>query len=573
MVEDGELISTGIDEFIKLVRARKKVELSEAANVLGIPRTRADGWAELLEREGMATLEYMFTKTYIAWKEKAATELAKTVGKVEKARVRTGQAIETLEKKLESGSHDLEKLSAMYERLNSQLVPGIDRARESLRQLETYRSKIESINANYNSELSALRSKFSGFMEELDSMEHSFEALRDAMNTQDVADIKKALAKLAEVEESLSSQLEYLSEKEKDYRERTEANKKKFGDVSDMSGYLDDITAKIKELEELKKNFELLKKANVIDVSKMDIVLRDYNRFLKQLDKNREQVSTMSSELSTLVTGVNSLKGQLDSFGDSGKELEPLVKQLESLIATVKDMDKYMANVPNYQKDLDERIGRIRQIMEKPERYKRLLDDAKTFKAELDTIDTDYLKNVDSVKSSISTVSGRIKGELKNYVDLENKEITLKEKFEGVSSRLNQLRTAYLNELGGLNNSVKELKAEYSAFNTQVAGDAEKLQALINIYNNDVSGMRGLGDAKTMLDDLKEEREVLAKEVELLKKRMAMLSMQEGRGESEHSEIAAVAERFRLTQEQEQKFKNRRAELRKILEATSWKGN
>ncbi len=572
MVEDDELISTGIDEFIKLVRQRKKVELSEAASVLGISRSRADEWAELLEREGMVTLEYMFTKTYIAWKEKVAGEMAESVGKVEKARVRTGQAIETLEKKLESGSQDLDKMSAMYERLNSQLVPGIDRARESLRQLETYRSKIESINETYNRELSALRSKFSGFMGELDSIDHSFETLRDAMNSQDVADIKKALAKLAEVEESLGSQLEYLSEKEKDYRERTEANKKKFGDVSDMSGYLDDITKKITELEGLKTNFELLKKANVIDVSKMDATLRDYNRFLKQLDKNREQVSTMSSELSTLVTGVNSLKEQLESLGDSRKGIEPLVKQLESLIVTVKDMDKYMANVPNYQKDLDERIGRIRQIMEKPERYKRLLDDAKTFKAELDTIDTDYLKNVGSVKSQINTVSGRIKGELKNYVDLENKEITLKDKFEGVSSSLNQLRTSYLNELGGLNKSVKELKVEYSAFNTQVAGDAEKLQELINIYNNDVSGMRGLGDAKKTLDDLKAERDVLAKEVELLKKRMAMLSMQQGQPVDIDEDTNVIHQSIKLTMDQEKRFAGKRQELLKLLEA-NWKEN
>ena len=157
-------------------------------------------------------------------------------------------------------------------------------------------------------------------------------------------------------------------------------------------------------------------------------------------------------------------------------------------------------------------------------------------------------------------------------MDLENKEITLKDKFEGVSSSLNQLRTSYLNELGGLNKSVKELKVEYSAFNTQVAGDAEKLQELINIYNNDVSGMRGLGDAKKTLDDLKAERDVLAKEVELLKKRMAMLSMQQGQPVDIDEDTNVIHQSIKLTMDQEKRFAGKRQELLKLLEA-NWKEN
>lgn len=67
--QSGDLICTGIDVLLDLVRKKKKISLAEAATITKYPKGTIEDWANILEEEGLVTIEYKFTKTYLVFNE------------------------------------------------------------------------------------------------------------------------------------------------------------------------------------------------------------------------------------------------------------------------------------------------------------------------------------------------------------------------------------------------------------------------------------------------------------------------------------------------------------------------
>lgn len=52
------LIETPIDKFIALVKERKKLQLSEAARILGVDESSVEGWVKILEEREFLEITY-----------------------------------------------------------------------------------------------------------------------------------------------------------------------------------------------------------------------------------------------------------------------------------------------------------------------------------------------------------------------------------------------------------------------------------------------------------------------------------------------------------------------------------
>ena len=65
MALDDLLISTGVDNLIRIVKERGRVEIGSAARELRLPARTVEDWAHVLEEEGIITVEYKLTKAYL----------------------------------------------------------------------------------------------------------------------------------------------------------------------------------------------------------------------------------------------------------------------------------------------------------------------------------------------------------------------------------------------------------------------------------------------------------------------------------------------------------------------------
>jgi hypothetical protein len=100
-----ELILTGVDVLLDYVKKKGKVTVKDAAKIIGYPVSVIEDWANILEEEGLISIEYKFTKTFlvnksITQKKEVKKEIRKTIMKgAAKKKERQGPVIEVEEDK------------------------------------------------------------------------------------------------------------------------------------------------------------------------------------------------------------------------------------------------------------------------------------------------------------------------------------------------------------------------------------------------------------------------------------------------------------------------------------------
>jgi len=77
MALDDFLLSTGVDNLIRLVKERGRVDTASASKELGIPQKAVEEWAHVLEEEGIVSIEYKLTRVFLVWKAPSPAYVAK----------------------------------------------------------------------------------------------------------------------------------------------------------------------------------------------------------------------------------------------------------------------------------------------------------------------------------------------------------------------------------------------------------------------------------------------------------------------------------------------------------------
>jgi len=65
-MEEGELVSTDIDAFLKYLNENEETEAGELARKLEIDEKSVDEWAKVLEASGNVKITYRMGKMYVA---------------------------------------------------------------------------------------------------------------------------------------------------------------------------------------------------------------------------------------------------------------------------------------------------------------------------------------------------------------------------------------------------------------------------------------------------------------------------------------------------------------------------
>src|SRR3989338_4552329 len=63
-----EVVTTEVDELIKLVQDRKEISIADAAKKLNTTEGAVEQFADLLQEEGILELKYKFTTPYLCYK-------------------------------------------------------------------------------------------------------------------------------------------------------------------------------------------------------------------------------------------------------------------------------------------------------------------------------------------------------------------------------------------------------------------------------------------------------------------------------------------------------------------------
>src|SRR3989338_283243 len=134
----GSVIETGVDKLVNLVKERGRIALADAAKELGVSTTVIQEWIDFLEDEGIISVEYKLTKTYLVERKLTKKEIdvkAKEFTSKKDVFVRKAEVSLSF---LEKQADELKMVKKEFDMMKSELGMELDTVREDLKELERY---------------------------------------------------------------------------------------------------------------------------------------------------------------------------------------------------------------------------------------------------------------------------------------------------------------------------------------------------------------------------------------------------------------------------------------------------
>ena len=371
MALDDLLISTGVDNLIRLVKERGRVEIGAAAKELKLPARTTEDWAHVLEEERIITIEYKLTKVYLVWRTPEVNEVEQKREKLEERAVGAREEIEQLLSRVEEGGKSLSAMQEDIANLTTKPMSASD-AESLKRELsglqETYAEKIRATAGR----LDALRKKAVAAGQKARE-KSAAEGERSA-----AADLKNELDVLKKFEETLASQqsdtemfFEAFETRVDDLQKQVEEGRNSNA-MEELKAEIADAAAQKKELAEAveavleeqrslegkiagmdKKLADLSEGENSIAASKKKIA--EIRKMGEEAKKQKKAVMDHLSDSITLIRKQTSkIENTLRKQSDAGSSSQSLV---DEYVEISEEMSRANEELAARQKDIGRKIA------------------------------------------------------------------------------------------------------------------------------------------------------------------------------------------------------------------------
>jgi chromosome segregation ATPase len=283
-------IETGVDKLLDLINRRKRLSLNDVANELGVSVPVVQEWADFLEEEGLITIEYKLSKTYLCERKLNKGEVEKKAKEYSSKKDAFTRKVETALKSLQKESEGLEQIKEEFNKLKDVIGGDIDQVREELQELKHY----EDLKKNIDKDIIQQKLDFQEMLENL----HRQIAVQQKKHDVFIDEISAERAKIDEAKVEMG----YLEKRGDNIRKRVDALKEI---VKSIEGKIDDqkkiiraslekIDSDIQEADKLQKDLKFRMNSELEPImnamkEKEDKILTVQDSVLKKMaDKNKE---------------------------------------------------------------------------------------------------------------------------------------------------------------------------------------------------------------------------------------------------------------------------------------------
>jgi len=156
-------IETGVDKLVDLINRRNKVSINEAATELGVSLPVVQEWADFLEDEGLITIEYKLSRTYLCERKLNKGEVEKKAKEYSSKKDAFTRKVENALQSLQKESEGLGKIKEEFGKLKDSIGSDIDQVREELQELRHY----EDLKKNIDKDIIQQRLDFQEMLENI----------------------------------------------------------------------------------------------------------------------------------------------------------------------------------------------------------------------------------------------------------------------------------------------------------------------------------------------------------------------------------------------------------------------
>ncbi|MEM4137134.1 MAG: hypothetical protein QXF48_00480 [Candidatus Anstonellaceae archaeon] len=416
---DDYLVHTGVDNLIKLIKEKKKIEIQDAAAILKVPISIVRIWAKTLEDEKIIKIDYSLTKEYLIWRGLEEKEYQQKKEEIDEKRMQIIKKLSGMKKMVDENVEDLEKVKDEFLELK-------DRTKKALESVAGDLEEAEILTHRIDQQLLEKKQVLQTMHNEIKKASTTLVEINSLIRQDGGIDTKKAL----ELKERMDQLNKKIEEKvEKINRTFEEINKiystfeEKIKDVdynaqiSQIKNELNDLKYSKQELLKLAKNIlleakEIEEKSNqlnkrleeiseqIVDYKPGEIEKRIQKLYSMIIEDSKELAGPLKEEFNNIKETINNYSNLLYNYQQTIQRLENIQDKYQreaAEIAKIIDMiedarNKYLKDI----QDAKESLGENKQ------RYEQLLERAK--KIEM------ILTNVDELKEEGKKLSNKLKG-------------------------------------------------------------------------------------------------------------------------------------------------------------------
>jgi chromosome segregation ATPase len=381
-------IETGVDKLVDLISQKKRVSINDAANELGVSIPVIQEWADFLEDEGLITIEYKLSRTYLCERKLSKGEVEKKAKEYSSKKDAFTRKVETALKSLERESEGLERIKEEFAKLKDAIGSDIDQVREELQELKHY----EELKRNIDKDILQQRLDYQQMIENIHRQIGEQKKKHDAF----IEDIHLEKSKIEESRVEIS----YLEKREDNLQKRLDALKEILksldGKMDDqrknMKTSLDKINYYIKESDKLQKDLSFRMKTELEPVmaaakEKEEKILSIQDSILKKIMDKKSKIEKYKNES---MEAADKFKAFFDKKAKTQeliatleKDKVELEKDLQALITKatsfqlatqnndvkgyVKDLHKSFDELEHKKSSFIKKIGELTEIINKKE--------------------------------------------------------------------------------------------------------------------------------------------------------------------------------------------------------------
>jgi len=352
MALDDLLISTGVDQLIRLVKERGKIEMGAASRELKQPMRTIEDWAHVLEEERLVKIEYKLTKIYLVWQAPSTQYVAQKSEKLEAKATQARQEIEQLLTKVEKGGAELSEMQVELSRLDaaSTITPG---------DAERLKDELTGLGEKYSTTLKSASEKLDKLKKKLSAIEPQVQ--KKSGETAGEMELEKELATLRKFEQTLQNQLDEnetffgaFETRLEDFRKRLEEGK------SD------------EKIEELKADLGQAKSLRDEVMGALEAVLEEQKAISQRIAMAEGKLAALSDREDSISGAKKKLLEIRKIEEDAKRQRRAVTAQLSDALSIVKkqmskikdmtgkqaETDKHMQQIKDDYVDVAEEIGR-----------------------------------------------------------------------------------------------------------------------------------------------------------------------------------------------------------------------
>jgi len=379
MEMEESLIETGVDKLVELVKAKKKISFSDAANQLGVAKQVIEEWADFLEEEGVISIDYTFTVPYLVERRLKKEELKKKEKEFHGKKEAFVRKVESILTSLEAESGGIDKMKKEFEELQKDLSGDIHLVRDELNELKKYDDLKKNIDMQMEVQKEGLRKRIDENRKQIIKEQRKYDAILQEVKSEEDT-IKKEKSDTLSLEENeaalkrkldeLSSMIDRIKEKLNTEDKQITGSEKHLKALENLAEKIEsEVQGKKGEMNSLiEKNRKQENRIAELQTNVMEKIARKKKKLKLEEKKVEDDIEEKFKTFFNKKKDVEVILRKVEtSRNEMREELNGLIKK-----AVAFDLQSKSADVKSHIKKLDENV---KGVEKKREEFKNKVND------------------------------------------------------------------------------------------------------------------------------------------------------------------------------------------------------